>query len=561
MSKSVTQGRIVSAWLEDMDMPFRGGMADIVGYELQNQIENVCESRNDAGHLQNPPDEYDPEEVSHVVSEELKESALAFDKAAFDALRTAMPLAMKRHEEETDEEYEARLYDAVYDCWTDYGGRTVYWSAIGAGPSLDDQWGQYGSRYDEKYDFDVSVLDKKVDKIIGQSAHAFEAAIYNAASTAVDQAYGTEEEEKDVQRGPEHDTIVYRYAGNNSSIAGASAKGMYVAELAVGHLKDESRELGHCIGNRTHGHPQLLEQGITRVFSIRTEAGKTKFTIEQFIKDGEHPQLGNITAGSITEVKGKANRFPGYEPYANEMTKPDEVKLVTEFLTKYLGMTPAQVESSPDIRAGVMALKAMGMDPFSPPPKKAERPKRDPRQLQAAASLAMADYARVAAQEVSAARKVPRKYVAGLGKNKAAKRKAEIRKRAQEHHEDPKAYRPFKTDIDKRTGKPIETKSSKYTEAYKKKFGASAEGQKLIASILSAKASERLTKALKKKSEDSGISVRLLHQVYNRGLAAWRTGHRPGASQHAWAMARVNSFITKGKTWYTADADIAKKVK
>jgi hypothetical protein len=47
--------------------------------------------------------------------------------------------------------------------------------------------------------------------------------------------------------------------------------------------------------------------------------------------------------------------------------------------------------------------------------------------------------------------------------------------------------------------------------------------------------------------------------VYNRGMAAWRTGHRPGASQQAWGMARVHSFVMKGKTYRTADADLAKQ--
>lgn len=171
-----------------------------------------------------------------------------------------------------------------------------------------------------------------------------------------------------------------------------------------------------------------------------------------------------------------------------------------------------------------------------------------------AAALAEIDEA-VELLSAATRKKVPHKYVAGLGKAKATKRKAEIRKRSEEPHTDPKAYRPFKTDVDKRTGEAIETKPSKYTEAYKKKFGAS--------SVVEAKAkgSDKLKKALKNKSEDSGIPAGILRQVYNRGLAAWRTGHRPGASQHAWGMARVNSFIMKGKTWKTADADLAKKAR
>ena len=45
-------------------------------------------------------------------------------------------------------------------------------------------------------------------------------------------------------------------------------------------------------------------------------------------------------------------------------------------------------------------------------------------------------------------------------------------------------------------------------------------------------------------------------------MAAYKTGHRPGASAQQWAFARVNSFITKGKgTWGGADKDLAAKVR
>ena len=68
--------------------------------------------------------------------------------------------------------------------------------------------------------------------------------------------------------------------------------------------------------------------------------------------------------------------------------------------------------------------------------------------------------------------------------------------------------------------------------------------------------------ALKKKSEKSGIAFGILKAVFNRGMAAWKSGHRPGAGQEQWGFARVNSFITKGKgTWGKADADLAKRVK
>ena len=68
-------------------------------------------------------------------------------------------------------------------------------------------------------------------------------------------------------------------------------------------------------------------------------------------------------------------------------------------------------------------------------------------------------------------------------------------------------------------------------------------------------------KGIQNKSEKSGIPYGILKQVYNRGMAAWKGGHRPGTTPQQWAMARVNAFITKGKAYYTADADLAKKAR
>ena len=67
---------------------------------------------------------------------------------------------------------------------------------------------------------------------------------------------------------------------------------------------------------------------------------------------------------------------------------------------------------------------------------------------------------------------------------------------------------------------------------------------------------------LKKKAEKSGMPYGILKKVYDRGMAAWKSGHRPGASQQQWAFARVNSFVTKSSgTWGGADKDLAAKVR
>ena len=66
---------------------------------------------------------------------------------------------------------------------------------------------------------------------------------------------------------------------------------------------------------------------------------------------------------------------------------------------------------------------------------------------------------------------------------------------------------------------------------------------------------------LVKKSEKSGMSYSILKKVYDRGMAAWKTGHRPGTTPQQWAMARVNSFTTKSAgTLGKADKDLAKQV-
>ena len=68
--------------------------------------------------------------------------------------------------------------------------------------------------------------------------------------------------------------------------------------------------------------------------------------------------------------------------------------------------------------------------------------------------------------------------------------------------------------------------------------------------------------ALVKKAEKSGMPYGILKKVYDRGMAAYKTGHRPGATPQQWALARVNSFTTKSKgTWGKADADLAAKVR
>ena len=96
--------------------------------------------------------------------------------------------------------------------------------------------------------------------------------------------------------------------------------------------------------------------------------------------------------------------------------------------------------------------------------------------------------------------------------------------------------------------KDAKTKESKHTKKFKQMYG-----EEYI---------EEKNEGLKNKASKSGISYGILKKVYDRGMAAWKGGHRPGTTPQQWAMARVNSFITKGKgTWGGADSDLAGKVR
>lgn len=137
--------------------------------------------------------------------------------------------------------------------------------------------------------------------------------------------------------------------------------------------------------------------------------------------------------------------------------------------------------------------------------------------------------------------KLPKKYVSGLSSSTAKARKAHWAKTSKMDPKNPAAYTPAPGD------KEAKTKESKYTKAYRAKFGEEVEMEDL---------SLEESAGLAKKAKESGISIGTLRKVYNRGVAAWRTGHRPGTTPQQWGMARVNSYITKGKTYHTADKDL-----
>ena len=195
-------------------------------------------------------------------------------------------------------------------------------------------------------------------------------------------------------------------------------------------------------------------------------------------------------------------------------------------------------------------------------------------------------------------------YYKGVDKNKKDDREAHFKRNAKKDDDDPSAYKPAPGDAEAKTKESKHTKKARamgYTEEleednmwgkrqgkrphmlldknnkvkfdkrfkmYKPDVQESADNSELndINDLMESTESyiqeDAADKSLAKKAEKSGMAKGILKQVYNRGVAAWKTGHRPGTTPEQWGHARVNSFITKSSgTWGKADKDLAAKVR
>lgn len=129
----------------------------------------------------------------------------------------------------------------------------------------------------------------------------------------------------------------------------------------------------------------------------------------------------------------------------------------------------------------------------------------------------------------------PFKYFQGLGtKKEIYSRFLDILKGSKSDFRMDDSYTGYSTDLNKKT------KKSRYTVAFEKRFGTDC-------------------KSLEQKSKITGVPIDILERVFNKGRAAWRTGHRVGANEQQWGYARVHSFLTLGCTAFSADFSLLKE--
>ena len=213
-------------------------------------------------------------------------------------------------------------------------------------------------------------------------------------------------------------------------------------------------------------------------------------------------------------------------------------------------------------------------------------------------------------------------YFKGLSVSTSRKKAAQMKKQAEMDDDDPDAYQPMPGST---KGKKL-LKKSKYTKAYDELYGEAIMQEGVMSDIhrmiddsktfdqfqkeffkeyghkkvmkktpeflewLEALYNDSVSESvneeekqstdrspidnsaietgLENKSKETGVPIGILRAVMRRGMAAWKSGHRPGAGQEQWGYARTNSFLVGGEgTWGRpinnptsgADSDLARE--
>lgn len=125
--------------------------------------------------------------------------------------------------------------------------------------------------------------------------------------------------------------------------------GAYVYDVPPAELPHEGSRMGHCVGQPGMGYGRAVHRGEIKIFSIRTEVGRPKFTIEAEMGDAKRGRVVRIK-----QFKGKANRLPGWDlnKIGQGKLKKDEVEKAVEWI-EHIGLDPEEVS---DLRPGYSAL-------------------------------------------------------------------------------------------------------------------------------------------------------------------------------------------------------------
>jgi len=267
-----------------------------------------------------------------------------------------------------------------------------------------------------------------------------------------------------------------------------------------------------------------------------------KETIDRVIPDLEYPKDEiRERANQLKDLasKSKDTRAPIYKQQAKNIAKAAKIKPFKKEDT--VSETPqgyALVQKAKDI-----AKKMSGnMNDAVKEIEKLEKGLSNNSSVKDALQKANESVSEGAAVPKDKDTKQPKKYVSGLSDKDKRAHDKHLEKGSKKSDSDKSAYKQSPAD------KKAKTIPSKHTNKFKQMYGEDYLNEKI--------------KGLETKAKKSGMPYGILKKVYDRGMAAWKGGHRPGTTPQQWAFARVNSFTTKSSgTWGKADSDLAKQVR
>ncbi len=139
-----------------------------------------------------------------------------------------------------------------------------------------------------------------------------------------------------------------------------------LVRLKPSHLPEEGRRMRHCVGNMSYRYADRLIDGDIEIWSLRSKDNKPRFTLEvdssYYDADEKHPDDSpggilarqGMKARAIKQLKGKANRTPGYaqisderKPYPEGVKWPEEIRLWRWLLKEKLDVSPDKVDDFP----------------------------------------------------------------------------------------------------------------------------------------------------------------------------------------------------------------------
>lgn len=115
--------------------------------------------------------------------------------------------------------------------------------------------------------------------------------------------------------------------------------GFYVLDLLPSELPEEGKAMGMCVGRPDMGYGRAVREGEIKILSVRSPSGKPLFTIEaerkvqSYDPDTRRYKVDKIVR--IDQVKGKANRLPGFDlgkTAPGTPLKKDEVVRIYELI-------------------------------------------------------------------------------------------------------------------------------------------------------------------------------------------------------------------------------------